>query len=233
MGDVILKRAWETNVAGPKCVARNLYFWLSQLQDHVKNGTAREEIPNSLPVVFKAVGYIVDSSAESVKLATRSGGLAVVARRAICRRPSNRAEIVQSPPFWRLTIGARLDEVLERTADRKESFPTENQKSVQKRFFFFVGKRSNLKKTGRITQKNNGLATRGSQGAIFSLALLAIPQNSDYRMPIGGRLATFSSQWQKMTANGYALNIIVKGYSGIQNQVADILSHQEISQSRS
>lgn len=79
--DIILKRTWETSVASLKLVlatsvARNLEFWLSQLQDHIKTGTPREEILKTLAILSKAVGYIADVSTESVKLAARSGGLA-------------------------------------------------------------------------------------------------------------------------------------------------------------
>lgn len=65
--DIVLKRAWETSLASLKpelartCVS-NLDFWLSQLQNHVKNRIPRKEVP---------AGSIADASAESVKLVSR------------------------------------------------------------------------------------------------------------------------------------------------------------------
>lgn len=55
--DIVLKIAWQTSLASLKpklattCVARNLDFWLFQLQDHVKNRTPRKGILRSLPAI--------------------------------------------------------------------------------------------------------------------------------------------------------------------------------------
>lgn len=72
-----------------------------------------------------------------------------------------------------------------------------------------MGKRSR----GKFTPRSTGLVTRGSQRAMSSLALLAKQHNSNYRTPVGRRLANFLQQWQKMTANVYVLNITARGYS--------------------
>lgn len=112
------------------CVARNLDFWLSQLQNHTKNGTPGEEILKSLPVLFKALGYLSDASGESVKLSARAGGLAVAARRGIWlktwfRDSAYKLRLCNLASSKDLLFGLGLDIV----------FPTEKQKTVQKSFF--------------------------------------------------------------------------------------------------
>lgn len=84
--DIVLKRAWDASMANLKpalattCVARNFKFWLLQLQEHLVTGTAREEILKSFAVLFKAVGFIADVSAELVKFSAKSAALSVAAR---------------------------------------------------------------------------------------------------------------------------------------------------------
>ena len=161
-GDIILKRAWETSVASLKpalattCVARNMEFWLTQLQEHIKNGTPREDILKTLPVLSKAVGYIADASAESVKLAARSGGLNVAARRAIWMKTwtgdaASKTRLCNLPFTGDLLFGSGLDEALERTADKKKSFPTEKRKFPQK--IFSGEKKSTTRREERVPEE--------------------------------------------------------------------------------
>lgn len=86
--EVYLKRAWYSTMLNLKpalattCVARNLEFWLSQLQAHLESGSPREALVECLPIIFKAVAFIADASAESVQMSGSSSALVKCARRA-------------------------------------------------------------------------------------------------------------------------------------------------------
>lgn len=55
-------------------VARNVEFWLTQIQAHIEEGTPKEQI-SSFPTLLKGIAYIADASAESVRMAVRSSAL--------------------------------------------------------------------------------------------------------------------------------------------------------------
>lgn len=73
-GDVLL-RAWDASSIG-----LTLECWLKQLQSHILVGSS---CLSQFPLLFKAVGFLADASAESVKLAARSAELLNAARRAV------------------------------------------------------------------------------------------------------------------------------------------------------
>lgn len=67
------------------CVARNLEYWVMQLQSYISADTSRQHLLKSFPLLFKAVGFLSDASAsarKSFKLAARSAVLVNSARRA-------------------------------------------------------------------------------------------------------------------------------------------------------
>lgn len=76
--DSLLKKAWDSTLANLKpamastVVARNLEHWLEQLKGHIEGGTSHKDLLDTLPVLQKAVGYMV---AESVKMSARSSAL--------------------------------------------------------------------------------------------------------------------------------------------------------------
>lgn len=49
-------------------VARNLEHLVEQLKDHIEAGTSHKDLLDVLPVIQKAIGYIADASAESVRM---------------------------------------------------------------------------------------------------------------------------------------------------------------------
>lgn len=87
--DIVLKRAWDASMAGLKpalatsCVARNLEFWLSQLEEHLKPGTPRGELLKTFSMLFKATSFISDASTDSVKFTAKTAALSVAARRSV------------------------------------------------------------------------------------------------------------------------------------------------------
>ncbi|XP_073408752.1 uncharacterized protein [Dendrobates tinctorius] len=64
-----------------------------QLEDHIKRGTPREDLPTSLPLIQKAAAFLADSSAEWVRIAGK------------------------------YVFGPALDELLEKVTDKKKNLP--------------------------------------------------------------------------------------------------------------
>lgn len=87
--DSLLKKAWDSTLANLKpamastVVAKNLEHCLEQLKAHIEAGTPRKDLLETLPVLMKAVGYIADASAESVRMSARSSALINSTRRAL------------------------------------------------------------------------------------------------------------------------------------------------------
>lgn len=137
---------------------------------------------------------MADASTESIKLSSRARGLPMVARRAVWLKTwsgdsASKFRLCILPFSGDLLFGPGLDKVLERTADRKISFSTKKTKCPERVFSWTKG--AILIGEEGSAQKNTGQVIRETQTATFSLALLANPPNSnDYRMPVGGRLAT-------------------------------------------
>ena len=128
-------------------VARNLEYWLDQLKGHIEAGTSRRELLESFPVLMKAVGYIADASAESVKLSARSSALINSTRRALWVKTwqgdtASKLKLCGLPFEGDLVFGTGLDTVLDRTADRKKALPLKKVDSGPKKKFrpFFQAK---------------------------------------------------------------------------------------------
>lgn len=64
-------------------VARNLEHWLEQLKTHNEAGTSHKDLLDTLPVLQKAIEYMAEASAESIKMLARSMALVNSARRAL------------------------------------------------------------------------------------------------------------------------------------------------------
>lgn len=70
-GNVLLCKAWDATSICLKpalvdtCVARSLDCWLAQLQSHISAGTSRQQLLKSFSLLFKAVRFLADASAES------------------------------------------------------------------------------------------------------------------------------------------------------------------------
>ncbi|CAJ0930520.1 unnamed protein product, partial [Ranitomeya imitator] len=69
--DILLRRAWETSAALIKTniaatsVARSMFLWMEQLEEHLINKTSRADIIASLPIIKSATAFMADTSAES------------------------------------------------------------------------------------------------------------------------------------------------------------------------
>lgn len=76
--DGLLKKGWDSSLANLKpamaatVVARNMECWLDQLKNHVVAGTSRKVLLESFPTLLKAVKYMADATAESIRMSARS-----------------------------------------------------------------------------------------------------------------------------------------------------------------
>lgn len=132
--DVSLRRVWEASIMSLKpalastCIARHLELWLSQIQTHLSAGTSREQINKSFPLLFQAIGFLADSSAEAVRMAARTSALANTARRSLWLKTwsgdvTSKSRLCGLPFTGDHLFGPGLTEALERTADKKKGFP--------------------------------------------------------------------------------------------------------------
>lgn len=144
-GDILLHRAWDSAVGNLKpalastCVARNLEVWLTQIQSHLSAGTSREQILKSFPLLFQAVGFLADSSAESVRMSARTSALVNSARRSLWLKTwsgdsASKLRLCGLPLTGDHLFGPGLQEALERTADKKKAFPEKKSSDSQKIF---------------------------------------------------------------------------------------------------
>ena len=132
--DSLLKKSWDSTLGSLKpamaatVVARNMEFWLNQLQTHIEEGTAQEHILSSFPTLLRGIAYIADASAELVRMAARSSALANSTRRALWLKTwqgdcASKTKLCGIPFTGELLFGPGLEKVLDRTADKKKAFP--------------------------------------------------------------------------------------------------------------
>ncbi|XP_068089930.1 lamina-associated polypeptide 2-like isoform X1 [Hyperolius riggenbachi] len=141
-----LKKTWSAicanfrPAAATTCVGRTLDMWMHQVMHHIKMGSSKETILNSFTVMFKAINFIIDAATESIRLTARAAALSNVARRNIWIKTWEGSNISKSKlctiPFsGDLLFGHQLDEILERSSDKKKGFPKKTQFRPGKRFF--------------------------------------------------------------------------------------------------
>lgn len=138
-GDMLLRRVWDVSSIGLKpalaatCVGRNLECWLRQLQSHISAGMSRQQLLKLFSLLMKAVGFLVDASAESVKLVAWSAALVNAARKAGGLKAWTDAEsklkLCGVPFSGNHLFGPGLQEALEHTQERKKAFPEKKKKT--------------------------------------------------------------------------------------------------------
>ncbi|PIN88341.1 hypothetical protein AB205_0081150 [Aquarana catesbeiana] len=176
--DSLLKKAWDSTLANLKpamastVVARNLEHWLEQLKAHIEAGTPRKDLLETLPVLMRAVGYIADASAESVRMSARSSALINSTRRALWVKTwtgdtASKTKLCGLPFEGDLVFGPGLEAILERMADKKKAFPIKKKVVPQgNKNFRPFRKTSDSKETGykRPWRSQRG---RGKSGVLF------------------------------------------------------------------
>ncbi|XP_068128539.1 lamina-associated polypeptide 2, isoforms alpha/zeta-like [Hyperolius riggenbachi] len=141
-----LKKAWSSAganfrpAAATTCVARVLALWVKKVEENVQKGASKEDILESLDVVSRATDYITDAAAENIRINARTTALINTARRNLWIKnwegsQTSKARVCNIPFDGELLFGAQLDEILERTSNKKKSFPVKKKFVQNKRFF--------------------------------------------------------------------------------------------------
>lgn len=101
---------------------------------------SRQQILKSFPLLFRAVGFLADASAESVKLAARFSALVNSTCRALWLKTCM-GDLASKLRLWSLPFsgnhpfGPGLQEALECTQDEKKAFSESKKKSGSRKFF--------------------------------------------------------------------------------------------------
>lgn len=143
--DALFGKAWDSSFPNLKLamattvLARNMECWLEQLKGHVVAGTSRKVWLASFPTLLKAVKYMADASAESIRRSARSSALVNSASRALWLKTwsgdsASKVKLCGIPFYRRSDVWARI-RVLDRMADKKKAFP-QKKKGVQQRKTF-------------------------------------------------------------------------------------------------
>ncbi|XP_072006291.1 uncharacterized protein [Engystomops pustulosus] len=143
--DALLKKAWETSMLSLKSnisatsVARTLYFWLNELESHIRESTPRASLLDSIPLLRSATAFLADASAEGVRFAAKEGALTNAARRALWLKQwggdiRSKSKLCSIPFTGDFVFGPELDNILEKASDKKKGFP-ENKTSSRKPSF--------------------------------------------------------------------------------------------------
>lgn len=175
--DGLLKKAWDSSLANLKpamaatVVARNLECWLEQLKNHVVAGTSRKDLLESFPTLLKAVKYMADASAESIRMSARSSALVNSARRALWLKTwsgdsASKVKLCGIPFSGDLMFGPELETVLDRTADKKKAFP-QKKKTVQQRKNFRPFRQTDKEKDHTQKRPWSSQRGRGRGGVLF------------------------------------------------------------------
>lgn len=128
--DLLLKRSWQSIMSNLKpamattCVARNLEYWENQLKAHVLADSPKQEIWDFFTTLSSAVASMADASVEAIRMSARSAALTNL----IVWLKTWPGDVRKSKLFGisfsdDLLLGPDLDTILDRTADRKKSFP--------------------------------------------------------------------------------------------------------------
>lgn len=139
--EVLLKKSWESSTAlfrpaiAATCTARSLKVWMEQLEEHLRAKTPRDQILASIPTLKKAADFLADASADTVRLAAKTAGLANATRRTVWLRSwsgdaSSKSRLCGVPCEGERLFGKELDDILEKASDKK-GFPV-TQKPHQK-----------------------------------------------------------------------------------------------------
>ena len=173
--DSLLKKAWDSTSTSLKpamaatVVARNLECWVEKLKNHVEAGTPRKDLLESFPLILKAIKYLADASAESIKMAARSAALVNSVRRAVWLKTwsgdtPSKVKLCGLPFSGDLLFGQDLEKVLDRTADKKKAFPPKKGQNLKKNFRPFQQSHKNKEENKKRWGSQRG---RGRGGILF------------------------------------------------------------------
>ncbi|XP_071973635.1 uncharacterized protein [Engystomops pustulosus] len=132
--DSLLKKTWEASMLNLKAniattsVARTMFFWLSGLENHIRSGTPRDVILDTMPTLKSATAFIADASAEGVRFSAKEGALSNATRRTLWLRQwsgdfRSKSKLCGIPFQGEYVFGPDLDAILEKAADKRKGFP--------------------------------------------------------------------------------------------------------------
>ncbi|XP_072001164.1 uncharacterized protein [Engystomops pustulosus] len=221
--DCLLKKAWEASMAILKTnitttsVSRTLFFWLGQLEDHLREGTSREEMLDSIPLLRSAAAFLADASAETIRFSAREAALSNATRRALWLRQwsgdvRSKAKLCSLPFSGDFLFGPELDEILAKAADKKKGFPEAKQQPKKQIFQSFRPTKEQPRFRSKQTWKQGywNTAKGGKNKSFFLVPQINKRRNNDAR--VGGRLENFLPHWKNITSNRWVLSIIEDGY---------------------
>ncbi|XP_041437223.1 lamina-associated polypeptide 2-like [Xenopus laevis] len=131
--DGALKRAYMTGGALCKAsvattsVMRANKIWIQELESAIKSGTEREKLLEMIQDIKMANEYASEASMDSIKLAGKSMGLSVVARRSLWLRHWNadsqsKHNLCSLPFKGNHLFGPELDQIISKASAGKSSF---------------------------------------------------------------------------------------------------------------
>ncbi|KAG8538028.1 hypothetical protein GDO81_023414 [Engystomops pustulosus] len=176
--EALLKKAWETSMLslksnlGATSVARTLYFWLGKLESYIREGTPREALLESIPLLRSATAFLADASAEGIRFAAKEGALTNATRRALWLKQwsgdiRSKSKLCSIPFSGDFVFGPELDAILEKASDRKRGFP--ESKTIPKKSSFrpFRNTRETYRGKGKQGRWSYPKGGRG-RGFLFS-----------------------------------------------------------------
>lgn len=177
--DLLLKRTWQSVMHNLKpamattCVARNLDHWVNQLKAHVIADSSKQEILDSFSTLSAAISYIADASAESIRMSARSAALTNSARRALWLKTwpgdaASKNRLCGIPFAGDLLFGSELESILDRTADKKRSFPVKKKQVQTRKRFFRPQKGQQEGKTQGKRKSWSSQKPKGRGGVLFN-----------------------------------------------------------------
>ncbi|XP_068089124.1 lamina-associated polypeptide 2-like [Hyperolius riggenbachi] len=142
-----LKKAWSacaTNfkpAAATTCVSRTMSVWLERIKKLVEQDAPKKDILEAIEVVEGGNDYVIDAASESLRVTAKSTALINNARRNLWLKTwegsqASKARACSLPFQGKLLFGPQLQEVLERTASKKTTFPKKRKFEPKKRPFF-------------------------------------------------------------------------------------------------
>ncbi|XP_068091949.1 uncharacterized protein [Hyperolius riggenbachi] len=144
--DLSLKKAYTAAVtnfkpaAATTCVSRTTLLWIERVEELVKTDAPKKDILEALSVVKKSNNYVTDASTESLRVTAKTTALVNNARRNLWLKTwdgsqSSKSKACNLPFTGDLLFGPQLQEVLEKTASRKLSFPKKKKFKPNRPFF--------------------------------------------------------------------------------------------------
>lgn len=180
---------------------------------HVEAGISCKDLFDTLPVEQKAVGYMADALAESVRTSARSLALVNLAQRALWVKTwsghsASKVQLCGLPFEGHLMFGHNLDAVLDRMVDKNKTFPGKKKITPQVINNFTkprIQRRQDTRDPGGL---------KGVEEKLWCSVSPASPQKNSDDFPTCGRKAVvlFSPQWKAVTSyvEGYRLEFSQK-----------------------